>query len=135
MLLCDSKSGLQLMTTETGSWRTRHLRIRRAKLREAIQEGEQPVWKARRVPGAGLVADGLTKALQVLRFMEFVRGLKMFDMKAKEVTPAVEMGDELGKNPAESQANVEALMMAGWRCTLGSWDLLDEKTWKVGAGI
>ena len=60
VLLCDSKSGLQLMTTETGSWRTRHLRIRHAKLREAIQEGEQPVWKARHVPGAGLVADGLT---------------------------------------------------------------------------
>ena len=37
----------------------------------------------------------------------------MFDMKVKEVTPAVEMGDEFGKNPAESQANVEALMMAG----------------------
>ena len=55
----------------------------------------------------------LIKALQGLRFMEFVRGLKMFDMKAKEVTPAVEMGDESGKNPAESQANVEALMMAG----------------------
>ena len=113
VLLCDSKSGLQLMTTETGSWRTRHLRIRHAKLREAIQEGEQPVWKARHVPGAGLVADGLTKALQGLRFMEFVRGLKMFDMKAKEVTPAVEMGDEFGNNPAESQAKVEALMMAG----------------------
>ena len=29
------------------------------------------------------------------------------------MTPAVEMGDEFGKNPAESQANVEALMMAG----------------------
>ena len=110
VLLCDSKSGLQLMTTETGSWRTRRLRSRHAKLR---QEGEQPVWKARHVPGAGLVADGLTKALQGLRFMEFVRGLKMFDMKAKEVMPAVEMGDEFGKNPAESQANVEALMMAG----------------------
>ena len=71
VLLCDSKSGLQLMTAETGSWRTRHLRIRHAKLREAMQE--QPVWKARHVPGAGLVADGLTKALQGLRFMEFVR--------------------------------------------------------------
>ena len=37
-LNCDSKSALHLCTNDTGSWRTRHLRIGYARLREAYME-------------------------------------------------------------------------------------------------
>ena len=112
ILLCDSKSGLNLLTTETGSWRTRHLRIRHSKLREAIQHGDQPTWKAKHMSGTLLVADGLTKALQGLRFQEFVKGLKMENMKLKYTTPAAEMGNLQTEDPwaeATPQRKLQAL--------------------------
>ena len=56
----DSKSGLSLLNQETGSWRTRHLRLRAAKLREELQEER---WKSAHMDGCHLVADVLTKPL------------------------------------------------------------------------
>ena len=73
----DSKSALSLSTGEGGPWRTRHLRLRAAKLRETLRmsregrDGHQPKWTARHLPGVKLVADGLTKALHGQAFKNF----------------------------------------------------------------
>ena len=76
-LLGDNRAALTLCSAETGPWRTRHLRLRAAKLREAIQEADG-LWTAHHLPGAVLVADGLTKGLQCQgqAFQAFVERLK-----------------------------------------------------------
>ena len=71
----DSKAALSLCTQEVGHWRTRHLRLRAAKVREAIQELQ--TWSAEHVHGTELVADGLTKALQGQAYHRFVELLGM----------------------------------------------------------
>ncbi len=84
----DSKSALALSTGEGGPWRTRHLRLRSAKLRETLRtsrEGrdgcDQPKWTARHLPGVKLVADGLTKALCGRAFVNFRTRLHMVDTR------------------------------------------------------
>ena len=74
-LLGDNKAALVLCTGETGPWRTRHLRLRAAKLREAVQEGGG--WKASHLRGDQLVADGLTKSLQGQAHEKFLDQLSM----------------------------------------------------------
>ena len=76
----DNKAAISLATLETGSWRTRHLRIRAGKLRQTLRVGTAPTrgpWQLRHMSGTELVADGLTKALGRQAFMEFVRRTKM----------------------------------------------------------
>ena len=55
----DSKAALALCLNESGHWRTRHLRLRATKLREALQV--EKTWEAVHQEGGDLVADGLTK--------------------------------------------------------------------------
>ena len=75
VLYGDSKSAIALATQESGPWRTRHLRIRAHRLREALRcDGPvraDMVWTARHLDGSSLVADGLTKALQHQLFYRF----------------------------------------------------------------
>lgn len=68
----DSKAALALCLNESGHWRTRHLRLRATKLREALQV--EKTWEAVHQEGGDLVADGLTKPLQGAAFLKF-RGL------------------------------------------------------------
>ena len=71
----DSKSALALATQESGPWRTRHLRIRAHRLREALRcDGpvkDNMTWSARHMDGSALVADGFTKALLGQMFHRF----------------------------------------------------------------
>ena len=71
----DNKAALVLCTGETGPWRTRHLRLRAAKLREAVQD--QGTWTATHLRGDQLVADGLTKSLLGQSFDRFVTQLHL----------------------------------------------------------
>ena len=66
----DSKAGITQLNTDAGAWRTRHLRLRAWKLREAIQE-EGAEWVVEHCPGHSLSADGFTKALQTAAFRRF----------------------------------------------------------------
>lgn len=75
-LIGDCKSALSQLTVDTGSWRTRHLRIRSAELRECVQSGDG-TWSAEHCAGERLVADGLTKLLQGAAFDRFVMLLGM----------------------------------------------------------
>ena len=72
----DCKAALAQVLGDTGPWRTRHLRLRSAKLREALREPAMQ-WTAEHKPGADLSADGLTKALQGRAFDHFVQLLRM----------------------------------------------------------
>eukprot|EP00434_Breviolum_minutum_P014564 symbB.v1.2.012841.t1/scaffold887.1/size155094/8 len=77
VLLGDNKAALTLCCSETGPWRTRHIRLRAAKLREALAVGSD--WKALHLAGGELVADGGTKALLGQAFMKFRTLLGMAD--------------------------------------------------------
>ena len=60
VLYGDNQSGLRLLESPDGPWRTRHLRLRSFVLRERMRWG---LWKGRHVPGAQLASDLLTKAV------------------------------------------------------------------------
>ena len=66
----DGKSGISQLTADTGAWRTRHLRLRSAKLREVIQSPDEPC-SVSHCSGLELGADDLTKPLQGQAFTCF----------------------------------------------------------------
>ena len=79
LLYGDNRAALSLCTSECGSWRTRHLRIRSAVLRQALlEEGGQ--WRAKHLAGCDLMADGLTKPVMGRAFEQFrtFLGLRRF---------------------------------------------------------
>ena len=75
-IMGDSKAAIAQLTGDTGPWRTRHLRLRSAKLREALRDPCQG-WEIEHKKGGELVADGLTKSLQGSAFQRFLSMLKM----------------------------------------------------------
>ena len=83
----DNRSAVSLCTVDAGSWRTRHLRLRAAGLREAIMD-ENPKWLIHHIPGSSLVADGVTKALQGAAFGRFLELLQMEPWEEKEAKVA-----------------------------------------------
>ena len=82
-ILGDSKAGISQLTSDGGSWRTRHLRIRSAKLRELLQHGDGD-WSIEHRDGNSLVSDGLTKALQKAKFASYI---SMLGMVTQETEP------------------------------------------------
>ncbi len=95
-LVGDNKAAIAQVVGDTGPWRTRHLRIRAAKFREAIKSKAIP-WTARHLDGALLVADGCTKALQGQAFRSFVERLEMMDFQEKK-----DAGEEPGVKRLET---------------------------------
>ena len=85
----DSKAGITQLSTDAGAWRTRHLRLRAWKLREAIQE-EDAEWTVEHCPGSELSADGFTKSLQSQAFRRFRDFLSMKVVEEKEMRVAME---------------------------------------------
>eukprot|EP00434_Breviolum_minutum_P036940 symbB.v1.2.032742.t1/scaffold3969.1/size47216/2 len=83
-LVGDNRAALAQVTGDTGPWRTRHLRIRAAKVREAIRSETSP-WSAKHQDGTLLVADGCTKSLQGQAFRAFIERLSMTDFKEKKI--------------------------------------------------
>ena len=81
-LIGDNKAALAQVLGDTGPWRTRHLRIRAAKVREALRE-EDTSWCASHREGALVVADGATKPLQGAAFRMFVERLNMKDQEKR----------------------------------------------------
>eukprot|EP00435_Cladocopium_sp_Y103_P075848 s366_g67.t1 len=79
----DNKAALSATSTESGPWRTRHLRIRAHGLREAVR---QQLWQAKHLPGTVLVADGLTKILMGVAFANFRNRLGVMGKDKKSNT-------------------------------------------------
>ena len=72
----DNRSALGLCEGDAGAWRTRHLRLRAAGIREAVA-CEKSGWRVQHLPGKILVADGLTKLLGGSAFTDFVYNVKV----------------------------------------------------------
>ena len=79
----DSKSAISAAVAESGSWRTRHLRLRSFALREALRSPESG-WSIRHMRGEHLLADGLTKPLTGQPFVRFWKKLRMSEEGKKE---------------------------------------------------
>lgn len=79
----DNKAALAAITSESGSWRTRHLRLRAFALREALSEPGRR-WVARHLAGSMLLADGFTKPLQGGAFEAYRRKLGLYGRRAEE---------------------------------------------------
>ena len=79
----DNSAAVSVLCSPDGSWRTRHLRVRSGCLRERLRQRD--IWAIRHLPGALLVADHLTKAINPRQlwkhFFEFMqmRGGASFD--------------------------------------------------------
>ena len=54
ILLVDNKAATLILIQESGSWRTRHLRVRASSLKQRINKGTQ---KVIHVPGRSTLAD------------------------------------------------------------------------------
>ena len=72
---CDSQSAISILSSEGGSWRTRHLRLRANSARESILRGDGAI---QHVKGEKMIADIGTKPLAASRF-EMLR--EMMGMK------------------------------------------------------
>ena len=70
----DNMAAISISSQTSGSWRTRHLRIRAYGLSEAIESGE---WVLRHLDGRYLTADGLTKQLAGQPHERFLVGLHL----------------------------------------------------------
>ena len=70
----DNVAAIALASNASGSWRTRHLRIRAASLRWALEDGG---WSLTHLSGKQLVADGMTKSLNGQAFERFREDLGM----------------------------------------------------------
>ena len=67
-LLCvDNKAATQILVQESGSWRTRRLRVRAAALKQRIEAGRQ---KVVHVPGRSMLADLNTKSHPFARLQQ-----------------------------------------------------------------
>ena len=79
----DSQSAVSILTSEGGNWRTRHLRMRSAAARQAIQRGE---WLLRHRMGEELAADLGTKALTSARLekLKTAMGMKTVPEESQE---------------------------------------------------
>ena len=101
----DSQAAVSIMTSEGGSWRTRHLRMKAAYARQAIAQG---LWALNHMAGDSLIADVGTKAVSAhrLEMLKELMGMgksSRVDIKSGE---ALGRGD-LGEPPAGRAGDAE----------------------------
>jgi len=91
VLYGDNQSGLRLLESPDGPWRTRHFRLRSFVLRERMKWG---LWKSRHVPGAQLASDLLTKAVTSMpswtKFYNFMSMYRLNEFGAAESSSCTE---------------------------------------------
>jgi hypothetical protein len=81
ILLVDNKAATLILIQASGSWRTRHLRVRASSLKQRINKGTQ---KVIHVPGRSMLADLSTKShpqsrLAALRRMWSIEAIEGYD--------------------------------------------------------
>ena len=124
----DSKSGISQLTSDTGAWRTRHLRLRSAKLREVVQDPEEP-WTVSHCSGLELGADGLTKPLQGQAFTRFLGLIGMAE--DEEVSVSKVMGPSWTRSTTASTGFNTALEGVG-AAVMGVGALMDSEPLVLG---
>ena len=144
-ILGDSKAGIAQLTSDGGSWRTRHLRIRSAKLRELLQQ-ESGEWTIEHRDGNFLVSDGLTKALHGLKFAHYISMLGMVTQEENGVAEKkmseprvcmmkVGMEMEIAKVALGAGlallAKVTGEELQGGRCSPAGCGGIERSVWKI----
>ena len=124
----DSKSGISQLTSDTGAWRTRHLRLRSAKLREVVQDPEEP-WTVSHCSGLELGAGGLTKPLQGQAFTRFLGLIGMAE--DEEVSVSKVMGPSCTSSTTASSGFNTKLEGVG-AAVMGVGALLDSEPLVLG---
>ncbi|CAE6930701.1 GIP [Symbiodinium sp. CCMP2592] len=108
----DNSAAITLASEEGGSWRTRHLKVRAAALRQRIQEG----WaRIAYCPGEWQLADGLTKILPSKR-MEML--MRRWGLGRKEDLPRGEDARECVRSSWELYVLVTMLVI----CAVAIWE-------------
>ena len=97
----DSHSALSILSSEGGSWRTRHLRMRASYARQAVLSGD---WAVGHVPGEELNADLGTKALSSNR-IDKLKGLLGMAQRPGESKEEKETKKEVGEDQKEKASN------------------------------
>eukprot|EP00439_Symbiodinium_sp_Y106_P033996 s211_g4.t1 len=98
----DNAAAIQLCQLDAGAWRTRHLRLRGAILRQAI---EDLGWRVAHLPGVYMPADIGTKTLGPARFADLVPLLGFSGVVQNSQ-------DTSGRKPQVAQAVVIRLLLA-----------------------
>ena len=75
VLWTDSQSAMSIMSSEGGSWRTRHLRLKSAHARTRLLTGE---WGIRHLPGERMISDIGTKPLTSTRILSLKKEMGMW---------------------------------------------------------
>eukprot|EP00435_Cladocopium_sp_Y103_P029965 s4682_g7.t1 len=103
----DNTAAVSIVTGDSGSWRTRHLRKRANVLRSKVNLGE---WLLRHMPGSELPADLGTKVLSFEKFNFFKRLMGMFmGVEGKEEK---KNEDERNEKETKDLPKVEAVKKA-----------------------
>ena len=103
ILWTDSQSAMSIMSSEGGSWRTRHLRLKSAHARARLQTGELAI---RHLPGERMISDIGTKPLTSSRILTLKKEMGMWveSERSMEVTGKLdEQKDELQPEAAKDE--------------------------------
>ena len=104
VVFVDNMAAINLLTEESGVWRTRHLRLRAHHMRWRIHRTD---WKIAHCPGSVMIADIGTKSLSANRIKELKELMKM--TVEQELPPA--MLETGGSSQAEAGATERLLRM------------------------
>ena len=94
----DSQSALAILTTDGGSWRTRHLRLRAAAARHSIAQG---MWVIQHMAGSKMTADIGTKPLASERLKQLKEEMHMVEVPHAKVENVNHAPLPLQKKPGE----------------------------------
>lgn len=137
ILYGDNQAAISMTTGSGGSsWRTRHLRIRAASLRQCL---EQDDWTLRHLKGTELVADGFTKSLLHQSWERFLQDLGL-EVRRREETMDLEdykiqetaQVQRTGEKEIKEQLAMKAMAVGGLLIATSSTTSDEEKAW-VGA--
>ena len=98
-LLVDNRAAITIATSEGGSWRSRHLKVRHKALRHEVEEG---LLKIEYCPGEAQLADGLTKMLPSQRMLMLTRFWGLYGSQDEEGSRAMMKAI---KNDEENEAS------------------------------
>eukprot|EP00438_Fugacium_kawagutii_P013287 Skav225459 [mRNA] locus=scaffold881:75571:82572:- [translate_table: standard] len=99
-LWSDSQSAVSILGSESGSWRTRHLRLRSTFARQAIQSGD---WRLKNMMGEKMIADIGTKPLPAARLEMLKKEMGMGQRKERNTEEHKEGREEVKKEAEEKE--------------------------------
>ena len=110
VMVTDSQAAVGICTSEGGSWRTRHLRLRAAHARQRFTRGD---WWLKHKAGEEMLADIGTKPLQSTRLSYLKKGLQMktFEEQKNEECDTTEEGGETVRSRQEEIEKVLKMLV------------------------